>query len=291
MTLPTGRRLDRHGFYVNFSHRFAYDPAFSGTARGGALARILGDHRDLAGRDPDAVAVVGILDQHPGIGELDQRPAEVLNFHATGGDARFLDEMMAAYNLMDEHDKYPFNAAVRVSIDGQNDFRQNFAENLEGIFSRSLTRHAQIYFVPTVSLNVRHLFSPNSFESRDFPNLPGTNTFSLGVGGAVDIRPTVALLAEVIPTLVNGNCHQSGCVDLGIHRPAYAFGIQKKIWRHSFTFGFTNGPATTVSQRSATRAAFVNDPTADGSSGHDTQSETGIVLGSGTFALTVQAVS
>ena len=245
MTLPTGRRLDRHGFYVNFSHRFAYDPAFSGTARGGALA----------GLDGFSLSSFGF---RYGV----TRKLSVSIWRSPTFIARPI-QMMAAYNLMDEHDKYPFNAAVRVSIDGQNGFRQNFAENLEGIFSRSLTRHAQIYFVPTVSLNVRHLFSPNSFESRDFPNLPGTNTFSLGVGGAVDIRPTVALLAEVIPTLVNGNCHQSGCVNLGIHRPAYAFGIQKKIWRHSFTFGFTNGPATTVSQRSATRAAFVNDPTAD----------------------------
>jgi len=36
-TLPTGRRLDAHGLYVNFTHRFAFDPAFSGIARGGAL--------------------------------------------------------------------------------------------------------------------------------------------------------------------------------------------------------------------------------------------------------------
>src|SRR5215813_4531098 len=36
-TLPTGRRLDKHGFYVNFAHRFAFDPAFSGVARGAAL--------------------------------------------------------------------------------------------------------------------------------------------------------------------------------------------------------------------------------------------------------------
>jgi len=150
---------------------------------------------------------------------------------------------------------------VRVSIEGQNSFQKNFAESFEGIFSRSLTRHAQLYFVPTVSLNVRRLFSPNSYSSRDFPNLPGTNTFSLGVGGSVDIRPTVALLAEVIPTLVNGNCHETGCVDLGIHRPAYAFGIQKKIWRHAFTFGFTNSPGTTVSQRAGSRVALLNDPT------------------------------
>ena len=68
--------------------------------------------------------------------------------------------------------------------------------------------------------------------------------------------PTVALVAEVIPTVVNGR-------PLEIHRPAYSFGIQKKIWRHAFTFGFTTSPGTTVSQRAGTRATFLEDPTAD----------------------------
>ncbi|MBV9036324.1 MAG: cytochrome c, partial [Acidobacteriaceae bacterium] len=30
VTLPSGRPTDRHGVYVNFAHRFAYDPAFTG---------------------------------------------------------------------------------------------------------------------------------------------------------------------------------------------------------------------------------------------------------------------
>jgi len=74
------------------------------------------------------------------------------------------------------------------------------------------------------------------------------------------VRPTVALVAETIPTLANGS-------ELGIHRPAYSFGIQKKIWRHAFTFGFTNSPGTNVSQRAGTRATFLNDPAADKPSG------------------------
>jgi hypothetical protein len=73
---------------------------------------------------------------------------------------------------------------------------------------------------------------------------------------SVDISPTVALVAEAIPTLVNGR-------DLGIHRPSYAFGIQKKIWGHAFTLGSSNGPATIVSQRTGTRATFLGDPNAD----------------------------
>jgi hypothetical protein len=141
-------------------------------------------------------------------------------------------------------------------VEGQNDFSKNFILDFEGIFSRSLTRHAQIYVVPTVSLWNRPLVTPQRFLEDPWPNLPGFNTFAVGFGGSVDIRPTVALVAEVIPTFVNGR-------DLGIHRPAYSFGIQKKIFRHAFTFGFSNSPGTTVSERAATRAQLLGDPSAD----------------------------
>jgi len=56
--------------------------------------------------------------------------------------------------------------------------------------------------------------------------------------------------------LVNGGA-------LGIHRPAYSFGIQKKIYRHAFTLGLMNSPGTTVSQRAGTRATFLGEPNAD----------------------------
>ena len=114
--------------------------------------------------------------------------------------------------------------------------------------------------MPTVSFNDRRLFSPSSYETSSFPSLPGYNAVSLGIGGAIDIRPTAALIAEVIPTVYNGR-------PLGIHRPAYSFGIQKKIWRHAFTFGFSNSPGTTVSQRAGTDASFLGQPSADTPSG------------------------
>jgi hypothetical protein len=76
------------------------------------------------------------------------------------------------------------------------------------------------------------------------------------MGAAVDIRPTVALIAETIPTLVNAN-------ELAIHRPEFSFGIQKKLWRHAFTLGFTNSPGTIVSERGGTNATFTSNPSAD----------------------------
>ena len=237
VTLPSGRPTARHGIYVNFTHRFVYDPAFTGAARGA----------NLFGLDGVALPSFGFT-----YGATDK-----LSFSAYRSPSLINRpiQLMAAYSLLDEHKDAPFNLKARFSVEGQDNFQKNFTENLEAIISRSVTSRAQIYVVPTMSFNARPL-SQGGIRSSDIANLPGFNTFSLGVGFAVDIRPTVALLAEVIPTLANGS-------ELGIHRPAYSFGIQKKIWRHAFTLGLTTGPGTTVSQRAGTRAEFLRDPGAD----------------------------
>jgi hypothetical protein len=258
-SVPTGRRLERHGFYINFTHRFPYSAAFSGPARGAILD----------GLDDVAVPSFGF------------RYGVTSKFSVSAYRSPSLlgrpIELMAAYNVLDEHDGQPFNAAVRFSIDGQNDFERNFTENFELIVSKSITHRAQFYAVPTVSIHDRPLLGsltlvtdPPPFQPCSAPLAGGiasslnvrpcANTVSLGLAAAVDVRPTVALVAETIPTLANGT-------DLGIHRPAYSFGIQKKIWRHAFTFGFTNSPGTTVSQRAGTRATYLGDPTADKPSG------------------------
>lgn len=254
-SLPTGRRLDRHGFYINFNHRFAFNTAFTGKARGHVLL----------GLDDFSISSFGFrygLTKNAFLG-IYRSPSVI---------GRPI-QLSAGYNLMDEHDGKPFNAVFRFSVEGQNDFSRNFTTDFEGIFSRSVTSKAQIYLVPTLSLHDRPLGVPQRFLENPFPYQPCSapvaagvggrpdirpcaNTFSLGIATAIDIRPSVALVLEVIPTLANGP-------DLGIHRPAYSFGVQKKIWRHAFTFGFSNSPGTTVSQRAGTRATMLGDPSAD----------------------------
>jgi mono/diheme cytochrome c family protein len=243
VNLPTGRPTDRHGVYVNFSHRFAYDPAFTGTGRG----------EQLLGLDGVALPSLGVR-----YGVTDNLSLEIYRSPSLIGRPI---ELIAGYNLLQERKGDPFNLMVRVSIDGQNNFRKNYTENIEGILSRSITRRAQFYLVPTASFNDRPLAQTlGGYLSSAIPDLPGVNTFSLGIGLAVDVRPTVALLAEVIPTLANGP-------ELGIHRPSFSFGIQKKIYRHAFTLALTNSPGTTIAQRSGTRAEFLGDPGSDGFGG------------------------
>jgi len=241
-SLPTGRRLPRGSLFLNFSHRFAYGPAFSGSGLGNTLL----------GLDGFSVSSFGFR-----YGVTDK--LSISAFRSPSIISRPI-EFMAAYNFLDEYDDHPFNAAFRVSIDGQDNFRKNFTTNVELIVSRSIKNKAQFYAVPTFSIENRRLVTkPGALESRP-PNMPGINTFSLGAGLAVNIRPTVALVTEVIPTLVHGR-------ELGIHRPAYAFGIQKQVRGHAFTLGFSQGPGITVAQRAGTRATFVGDPSADKPSG------------------------
>jgi mono/diheme cytochrome c family protein len=238
VSLPTGRPTDRHGVYVNFAHRFVYQPAFTGPNEGATLF----------GLDNVAIPSFGFR-----YGVTDNLSVSV--FRAPSTINRPI-QLMAGYNLLEERKGAPFNLMVRASIEGQDNFRKNFTENIEGIFSRSITSRAQLYIIPTVSFNDRILRQPANFQSNAILDVPGVNAFSLGTGLAIDVRPTVALLAEVIPTLVNAR-------ELDIHRPVFSFGIQKKIWRHAFTLGLTTSPGTTVSQRAATRASFLNQPDSD----------------------------
>jgi cytochrome c553 len=237
-SLPTGRAVDKHGVYVNFTHRFPYDAAFTGEGRGG----------ELFGLDNFALPSLALR-----YGVTDKLSVSILRSPSLVGRPI---QLMVAYNLLDEHHEDPLNLAVRVSIEGQNNFRKSYTQNIEGIFSRSITSRAQFYAVPTLSFDARALVQATGFTSADIPDMPGVNTFSIGLGAAYDIRPTVALIAEVIPTLWNAS-------ELGIHRPAYSFAIQKKLFRHAFTLGLTTSPGVTVSQRAGTRAEFLGEPSAD----------------------------
>ena len=255
-SVPTGRRLERHGFYVNFTHRFPYEPAFTTPGRGDTLF----------GLDDFSVSSFGL--RYGVTSKL-----SVMAYRSPSVIGRPI-ELMAAYNFIDERDGKPFNAALRFSVDGQNDLESNYTENFELVTSRSIGHRAQVYAAPTFSIHQRPLLAnPNNALADAVPNQPCSaplavslpasfqarpcaNTFSLAMGAAVDIRTTVAIIAETIPTLVNGN-------ELAIHRPEFSFGIQKRLWRHAFTLGFTNSPGTIVSERSGTNATFTGDPTAD----------------------------
>src|SRR5215468_2229003 len=109
------------------------NPAFSGRALGSTLA----------GFDNFSLASLGFR-----YGVTDRLSVSILRSPSVIGRPL---EFMGAFNVLDESDGKPFNAAFRVSIDGQDNFRRNFTANFEAIVSRSITGRAQIYAVPTFS--------------------------------------------------------------------------------------------------------------------------------------------
>jgi len=167
-------------------------------------------------------------------------------------------EIFAGATLLDEQKGNPLSFMARVALEGRDNFQRNFATSFEFTFARSITRHAQLYVVPTVTVGDRPIGSAPD------QNLPGETATALGIGAAVNIRPSVALLAEANMRL---NEESRYVTDFsGIHRPVFGFGIQKvsSSRRHSFTLTFTNGYGTTFSQRSMSRGIIGLDDTPQG---------------------------
>jgi hypothetical protein len=162
-------------------------------------------------------------------------------------------QLFVGTNLLNEQKGHPLSFQARVGLEGGDNFQRNFATSFEFTVARSITRHAQIYVVPTVTVGDRPLgFSPEQ-------NLPGETAVALGVGAAVNVRPSVALMAEANMRLNEAARYEN--LGAGIHRPVFGFAIQKASAskRHAFALTFTNGPGTTMSQRSMTRGLFFAD--------------------------------
>lgn len=224
ISLPTAMPQPRGSLYVDFTHRFPDDVT---------------DAANLFGLDGFAVPSFGFS-----YGITDR--IHVGAYRSPSYVGRPI-EIYAGVSLLNEQKGDPFTAMARVGLEGRDNFQRNFTTSFELTIARSITRHAQLYFVPTISID-NHRLQAFANPTR---NLPGENTFALGAGGAFNIRPSAAILAEV-----NYRVNEAG--RFGVTRPEFGFGIQKvsSTRRHAFSLVFSNGMGTTMSQRSSTRAAI-----------------------------------
>src|SRR5262249_12673376 len=163
-------------------------------------------------------------------------------------------QVFAGAKLLKESKGHPFNFMARIGVEGRDNFQRNFATSFEFTFARSITRHAQIYVVPTVTVGDRPLVDSST-------NAPGETAVALGFGIAVNIRPSVTLMAEENYRLNEEARYISPFGFTGIRRPVVGFGIEKAsaTRRHAFSLIFTNGPGTTFAQRSMTRGLLGRD--------------------------------
>jgi len=130
-------------------------------------------------------------------------------------------------HLIDQGES-PIGVDVIAIAEGTNNFRDSYSPGIGAVLSRTIGRHGAFYAHPIFINNTNALPSDSLDEN---------NTFILGLGGRLRVRPTVYLVGEVIPRF--------GYTPDSTHA---SFGIEKRAGGHSFQINFSNGFGTTMSQ-------------------------------------------
>ncbi|MGE3517884.1 MAG: DUF5777 family beta-barrel protein, partial [Vicinamibacterales bacterium] len=130
------------------------------------------------------------------------------------------------YDAIAQGASLPFAISAVVSVEGTANFTENRAPAVGASLARTVADRAALYATPLWV----HNSAAASGVTRD--------TFVLGLGGRVRVRPTVLLVAEIAPRLAG---YEPG-------RPAFGVGIEKRAGRHLFQLNVSNTQGTTYGQ-------------------------------------------
>jgi hypothetical protein len=136
-------------------------------------------------------------------------------------------EFFTQYSLLQQAD-HGVGLGVIASIDGTNNFKDSYTPMIGVALSRELGRHGAVYVEP-MWVNNSNLLPSELVDDND--------TFMVGLGARIRIRPTVYLVGEFMPRTGN-----TPGVDHG------TFGIEKVAGGHTFQLNFSNGFGTTMGQ-------------------------------------------
>jgi hypothetical protein len=120
----------------------------------------------------------------------------------------------------------PVGMDVIAAAEGTNNFRDSYSPAIGAVFSRTLGRHGALYAHP--------IWINNTNPSADADE---NDTFILGLGARLRVRPTVYLVGELVP--------RAGYEPDTIHA---SFGLEKRAGGHSFQINISNGIGTTLAQ-------------------------------------------
>jgi len=138
-------------------------------------------------------------------------------------------EFFTEYSLLQQAD-HGVGLGVIASIDGTNNFRDSYTPMIGVAISRELGRHGAVYVEPMWVSNSNLLPSEIVDEN---------DTFMVGLGARVRVRPTVYIVGEFVPRTGNTPGVNHG-----------TFGLEKVVGGHTFQVNFSNGFGTTMGQLS-----------------------------------------
>jgi hypothetical protein len=223
INLPTGLRLPKWKSAFRVTHRFT---------------RPLGDgdFGDLAGDlfGLDGGAIIG-MEFRMGIIDGGQ-----VGIYRTNNDKTI--QFFGQYDLRQQSESFPIGIAAWASIDGTNNFRDSYSPALGAILTREFGEHGAIHLEP---------IWVNNTNQRPSEIVDDNDTFLLGVGGRIRIRPTVYIVAEVVPRVSGYDPKKT----------SGSFAIEKRAGGHAFQLIFSNTFGLTMAQ-----IARGGEPSADGGS-------------------------
>jgi hypothetical protein len=208
VTLPTTLRVPRFRSAFRVTHRFGR-PLGSGD-----FGDLLDDFFGL-----DSGAQIG-LEYRFGL----MRGLQV-GIHRTSNRTI---EFFSQYSLLQQREGAPVDVGVVGTIEGIDNFRDSYSPGIGAVISRELGGAGALYFEPIWVNNT----NPLPTELVD-----DNDTFLIGLGARIRIRPTVYLVGEVVPRVG---------YDPGVIHGT--FGIEKRAGGHTFQLNFSNGFGTTMAQ-------------------------------------------
>jgi len=137
-------------------------------------------------------------------------------------------EFFSQYSLLQQREGSPVDVGVIGTIEGVNNFRDSYSPSVGAVISRELGSAGAVYVEP-IWVNNTNPLPTELVEDND--------TFIVGLGARIRIRPTVYLVGEVVPRVG---------YDPGVIHGT--FGIEKRAGGHTFQLNFSNGFGTTMAQ-------------------------------------------
>jgi hypothetical protein len=220
--LPTTRSLRRHQSYFRLTHRFARD------LRQGDFGQLAEDLFSL-----DNGAIIG----------LEYRFGITGNLQA-GVHRSLLEktiQMSGKYDRWRQGGRMPVSISVLTSIEGLNNFQENFQPSLVSSVSRVVESWLVLYATPGFVWNTRDADPIASHSHGEGDEHAGhEHTAFIGLGGRGRLRPTVFITGEISPRLAG---HDPG-------RAAWSVAIEKmtKGGGHTLQLNFSNTFGTTFGQ-------------------------------------------
>ena len=177
-------------------------------------------------------------------------------------------ELGFGFHLLDEAGRSPIALSAYASVEGSDNFKNNFTYNFQAMIGRSVTKYVNLFFAPAIHLNANGngRFNPRpglipAEVAEQVRTGRHTGSFGLGINGR--IRPSASLLFEYTPRVGFKLGQLIPVFDPNLGRiislendseAEIGFGVEKRIGRHGFTLTFSNTQTTTTSRYNSSNA-------------------------------------